>query len=51
MAGKKRKVVDFRKLNSVVSASAYPLPPLDQQIDKVKQSKFLGAVDLKSGYW
>ena len=29
LKSKKRKVVDYRKLNAVVGASAYPLPPLD----------------------
>ena len=30
LKSKKRKVVDYRKLNAIVGASAYPLPPLDQ---------------------
>ena len=29
LKSKKRKVVDYRKLNALVGASAYPLPPLD----------------------
>ena len=29
LKSKKRKVVDYRKLNALVGASVYPLPPLD----------------------
>jgi hypothetical protein len=51
LEGKKRKVVDFRRLNENCPTDAYPIPALDQLIDEFSEAAYLGAIDLKSGYW
>lgn len=49
--GKHRFVVDFRKLNKVTRACAYPLPHMNAILDKLKDAKYLSAIDVKSAYW
>ena len=44
-------MVDFRCLNENCPTDAYPIPALDQLIDEFKDAAYLGAIDLKSGYW
>ena len=46
-----RKVVDCRPLNLQSPTDAYPIPPLDQLLDDLNAAEFMGATDLKSGYW
>lgn len=49
--GKKRKVCDYRKVNALCTVDCYPIPALDQLLDEMKDAAFIGAIDLKSGYW
>ena len=48
--GSKRLVVDYRKLNAITKADAYPLPRIDDLIDFVGTSKFVSKIDLLKGY-
>jgi hypothetical protein len=49
--GSARFCCDFRRLNSVTIPDAYPMPRIDDLIDKVGQAKFLTKIDLSRGYW
>ncbi|CAF1071831.1 unnamed protein product [Brachionus calyciflorus] len=49
--GTERFCVDFRKLNSVTIKDNYPLPLIDETIDKLRNAKFYSTMDLASGYW
>ena len=46
-----RVCVDYRKLNAVSEGDVYPMPRVDELIDKVGQSKYISALDLSKGYW
>jgi hypothetical protein len=48
--GKKRMVIDYRKLNDITVKNAYPVPLMDELIQKWKGCKFFSAVDVRSGY-
>ena len=49
--GSLRMCVDYRRLNSVSREDAYPMPRIDDLIDKLGKAKFITAVDLTRGYW
>ena len=49
--GSIRFCTDFRKLNDVTIADAYPMPRIDDLIDKVGHAKYLTKIDLSRGYW
>ncbi|UYV83386.1 hypothetical protein LAZ67_23000842 [Cordylochernes scorpioides] len=49
--GKYRFCVDYRKLNDVTVKDVYPIPRIDEVLDTLQGSKYLSAIDLKSGYW
>jgi transposase InsO family protein len=49
--GEWRPCVDYRKLNSISKGENYPLPRLDDLIDKVGGAKLLTTLDLSKGYW
>jgi len=42
---------DFRRLNSVTVPDAYPMPRIDDLIDRVGHAKYLTKIDLSRGYW
>ena len=46
--GTKRLCVDFRKLNHVTKADPYPIPRVEELIDRLGRAS---ALDLTKGYW
>ena len=49
--GTYRFVTDFRKVNSVTKSDSYPIPRIDNCIDKIGSAKFVSKLDLLKGYW
>ena len=49
--GSLRFCVDYRKLNSVTSCDAYPMPRVDELIDKLGSAAYITTLDLIRGYW
>jgi hypothetical protein len=49
--GSTRFCCDFRKLNISTVPDGFPMPRIDDLIDKVGQAKFLTKIDLSRGYW
>uniref|UniRef100_A0A669D934 Gypsy retrotransposon integrase-like protein 1 n=1 Tax=Oreochromis niloticus TaxID=8128 RepID=A0A669D934_ORENI len=48
---KLRFCVNFSKLNSVSAFDPYPMPRVDELIDRLGNGKFLTTLDLCKGYW
>lgn len=49
--GTKRFCVDCRRLNEVTEKDAYPLPRIDESLDRLSGAEWFSCVDLNSGYW
>lgn len=49
--GKNRMCVDFRKLNAITIKDKYPMPLIEEQIDKLGGYKYFTGLDLASGYY
>ena len=49
--GKKRVVVDYRKLNEHMKKFEFPLPIVDDILDSLHGSIIFSSLDLLSGYW
>ena len=43
--------VDYQRLNSVSKMDAYPMPRVEDLIDKVAGAPFITTLDLTKGYW
>ena len=43
--------VDYHRLNSVSEMDAYPMPCIDDLVDRVREAKFITTLDLSWGYW
>ena len=48
--GELRMTVDYRALKRQTKKDVYPLPRIDDLLDKLSKAKFLSAIDLASGY-
>ena len=46
-----RFVTDFRKVNQCTKTDSYPIPRIDDCIDKIGNAKFVSKFDLLKGYW
>ena len=49
--GSLRFCVDYRKLNDVSDADAYPMPRIDELIDRLGKARYISTLDLTRGYW
>ena len=48
--GELRMTIDYRVLNRWTKKNVYPLPWIDDLLDKLRDAQFLSAIDLASGY-
>ncbi|KAL2089209.1 hypothetical protein ACEWY4_016108 [Coilia grayii] len=43
--------MDFRQLNAISAFDPYPMPRIDELIDRLGVAKYLTTLDLSKGYW
>lgn len=48
--GSLRMCIDYRRLNAITDADAYPMPHVDDMIDDLGKSKYI-TLDLARSYW
>ena len=49
--GELRVCIDYRKLNSITKKDSFPMPRIDETLDKLYGKKFFTTLDLASGYY
>ena len=49
--GTYRMCTDYRKVNSVTKSDSFPIPRIDDCIDKVGKAKYVTKFDLLKGFW
>ena len=49
--GSLRLCVDFRRLNAVSEFDAYPMPRVEEVLDKLGSANFIPTLDMTKGYW
>ena len=49
--GTYRMCTDYRKVNNVSKTDTFPIPRMDDCIDKIKNSKYITKFDLLKGFW
>ena len=49
--GSIRLCVDYRKLNAQSKVDAYPMPRIEDILDRVGKANFITTLDLARGYW
>ncbi|KAL0177337.1 hypothetical protein M9458_026231, partial [Cirrhinus mrigala] len=42
---------DFRRLNEVSEFDGYPMPRVDELLDRLGQARYISTLDLTKGYW
>jgi transposase InsO family protein len=48
--GSLRMCIDYRSLNRVTKKAKYPIPRVDETLERIGKNKFFSTLDLKSGY-
>ena len=46
-----RVCIDFRDLNAITKTDAYPLPRIDEMLDRLHGAQYFSKLDCKSAYW
>ena len=46
-----RLCVDYRRLNTISKGDAYPMPRVEDLIDRVGKAIYISTIDLTKGYW
>ncbi|MGH0163547.1 UNVERIFIED_CONTAM: hypothetical protein FKN15_045983 [Acipenser sinensis] len=49
--GTVRFCIDFRRVNEVSKFDAYPMPRVDELLEKLGKSNYITTLDLTKGYW
>jgi len=49
--GSPRLCVDYRKLNGVMVKDKYPLPIIEDQIDRLAEARVFSTIDLRNGFF
>lgn len=49
--GMLRLCVDFRKVNKVAVLHVFPMPRIDNMLEKIGTAKYISIIDLTKGYW
>lgn len=49
--GKRRMVINYKKINEATIGDSYNLPRKDYILEKIKGSKWFSTLDAKSGFW
>ncbi|KII74577.1 Transposon Ty3-G Gag-Pol polyprotein [Thelohanellus kitauei] len=50
-SGGVRLCVDYRSLNNLTASDAYPIPRIDETLDRLHGVKWFSSFDLSCGYW
>lgn len=48
--GSLRFCVDYRKLNSITLKDRYPLPLIDETLDRINAAKFFTKIDIRAAF-
>ncbi|GBL60345.1 Retrovirus-related Pol polyprotein from transposon 297 [Araneus ventricosus] len=46
-----RPCIDYRRLNSSIGNQYFPLPNIEERVERVSAAKFITVIDLAKGYW
>lgn len=46
-----RPCVDYRRLNAITRDQLYPIPNIEERIERVSAAKYISTLDLVRGYW
>ncbi|GFV98969.1 retrovirus-related Pol polyprotein from transposon 297 [Trichonephila clavipes] len=46
-----RPCIDYRKLKGIIRTEYFPLPNIEERVEKVSAAKFITVLDLSKGYW
>ncbi|KYO28055.1 hypothetical protein Y1Q_0014229 [Alligator mississippiensis] len=43
--------IDYHKVNEITMFNAFPMPQVDDILEKVGQARYISTLDLTKGYW